>query len=182
MDMSGWTVSDGATYYYNDDATGLVPQYKKSYNVNGKSAWYLANGERADSQWVGEVKANLILCDSGGTPDPAGVYLKQDITKYSVFTADQQKTANNWYSALGVPQVLAIADLANIQDNIEFINKDPWKQLLYKSAHAEPDYTKINKYVGLVEAVNDLDGPTYDLGTGTGITRTYALKDGVVKA
>jgi len=94
-----------------------------------------------------------------------GNSLIQQMTKHSVFEADKLKTANNWYSALGVPQLVAIADLANVQDFVEFINKSPWEQLLYSreitntSSTAQPtELDKVGLYTELYEKVYDSEG------------------------
>ena len=99
--------------------------------------------------------------------------VRQQTTKYSVFTADQLKTANNWYSALGVPQVLAIADLANVQDSVEFIAKDPWKQLLYSRSMSQIDeLPKVMKYMKLNELY------MVQTAEGSGEYETYAVAEG----
>lgn len=54
LDEEGYTLSDGATYYLNDDATGLIDAGVFIPRLEGsttKCVAYLVNGERADLQY-----------------------------------------------------------------------------------------------------------------------------------
>lgn len=94
MDNEGYTVSDGASYYYDDALTQLVPSDKRSLTVNGKSGWYTADStpEYAPADFSGLLKANkrvidgvvdLVTANVLDNTNTSHVVAKSEITVYS---------------------------------------------------------------------------------------------------
>ena len=62
QDLVGYTESDGATYFYDESLTQLVPSGKRIVNVNGICPWYTASG-KIDSQFTGELRGDIQVVD-----------------------------------------------------------------------------------------------------------------------
>ena len=90
LNQVGYTESDGATYYLNNDETGLIPvgvQIPRDESNITKCTAYLVGGAQADLQHVGLVKLNADLVESNcATPDGSDDYAQfnYDLTGLSI--------------------------------------------------------------------------------------------------
>jgi len=107
------------------------------------------------------LRADILLCDSDGTPNASGTPRQQSTVLYAVTQADKTLT-NQWYDHGDednlVKNTLAVADLLDTIDNNQQFIADPWLQLMYEEEATGDCSVKIKLFTKLYEYAIDSDG------------------------
>ena len=132
----GYVQSGSTQYYYEEALTNTVVQGELSYNVNGKSQWYTLDGQ-ASSEFIGKLKNDIGQCDSDGTLNSDGLYIKQMYHTLELLTADAL-IGDIFYDQTDpqdpVHNIVAISDLDNVYTEYDprlFINTSDWQTIWY---------------------------------------------------
>lgn len=118
--------------------------------------------------YTGAAKNNFILCDSDGTPNTSGLYVKLQYTHYKMCVADAL-IGNIFIDVTDAEnpaaKIVEIASLSNIYGNRLFITTDPWKTIWYDremtntaESSTLTELDKVMLYMNLAEIVIDSEG------------------------